>query len=95
MPSPSPPLNASAPCLKLNQYGAGKEDFGIPNERKARIHWYTKAPDFMKSVRWLKLDIAKVQTKGVFLDQVDLSKVDEVGFMDLTPGSGHGPGHSH
>ena len=34
----------------------------------------------------------KVNTKGVFLDKVDLSKVDEIGFADLTPGSGHGTG---
>ena len=43
-------------------------------------------------MRWLKLDIAKVQTKGVLLDKVDLSRVDEIGFVDLTPGSGHGLG---
>jgi hypothetical protein len=43
-------------------------------------------------VRWLKLDIARVVTQGNFLDKVDLSKVDEIGFADLMPGSGHGPG---
>jgi hypothetical protein len=47
---------------------------------------------YLSEVRWLKLDIAKVQTKGVFLDKVDLSRVDAVGFADLTPGSGHGTG---
>jgi hypothetical protein len=26
------------------------------------------------------------------LDKVDLTKVDEIGFVDLTPGSGHGRG---
>ena len=41
---------------------------------------------------WLKLDMPKVQTKGNLLDKVDLSKVDAVGFADLTPGSGHGSG---
>ena len=40
----------------------------------------------------MKLDIEKVQTKGVLLDKVDLSKIDEIGFVDLTPGSGHGLG---
>jgi hypothetical protein len=43
-------------------------------------------------LRWLKLDIARVVTVGTFLDKVDLSQVDEIGFADLMPGSGHGPG---
>jgi hypothetical protein len=47
---------------------------------------------FLSEVRWLKLDMPKVQTKGLLLDKVDLSKVDAVGFADLTPGSGHGQG---
>ena len=47
---------------------------------------------YLADVRWIKLDIAKVQTKGTLLDKVDLSKVDEIGFVDLTPGSGHGLG---
>ena len=43
-------------------------------------------------LHWLKLDIARVVTTGNVLEKVDLSKVDEIGFADLTPGSGHGPG---
>ena len=43
-------------------------------------------------LHWVKLDIARVVTTGLFLDKVDLSKVDEIGYADLTPGSGHGPG---
>jgi hypothetical protein len=43
-------------------------------------------------LRWLKLDIARVVTTGTFLDKVDLTKVDEIGFADLMPSSGHGPG---
>jgi hypothetical protein len=43
-------------------------------------------------LRWLKLDIGRVVTVGNFLDKVDLSKVDEIGFADLMPSSGHGPG---
>jgi hypothetical protein len=46
----------------------------------------------LSDVRWLRLDIEKVVTKGNFVDKPDLSKVDEVGFADLLPGSGHGPG---
>lgn len=43
-------------------------------------------------LRWLKLDVARVVTTGTFVDKVDLSQVDEIGFADLMPGSGHGPG---
>jgi len=53
---------------------------------------YKESEFYLSEVRWLKLDITKVQTKGSLLDKVDLSKVDAVGFADLTPGSGHGTG---
>ncbi len=43
-------------------------------------------------VRWRKLNIAKVVTTGDWVKNPDLSKVDEIGFTDLMPGSGHGPG---
>ncbi len=43
-------------------------------------------------VRWIKMDGAKVWTRGNLLEKVDLSKVDEVGFADIIPGSGHGDG---
>jgi hypothetical protein len=46
----------------------------------------------LADVRWLRLDIAGVVTKGNFVEKPDLSKVDEIGFVDLVPGSGHGPG---
>jgi len=54
------------------------------------------------SVRWLKLDIDNVVTvhaersqppeRGRWVERPDLSRVDEVGFADLMPGSGHGWG---
>jgi len=43
-------------------------------------------------VRWMKIDIARVVTTGVVLDKVDLSRVEQIGFADLLPGSGHGQG---
>jgi hypothetical protein len=46
----------------------------------------------ISEVRWIRLDPDKVQTKGDFVANPDLSKVDEIGFADLTPGSGHGAG---
>ena len=53
---------------------------------------YHESEIYLAEVKWLKLDMPKVQTKGTLLDKVDLSKVDAVGFADLTPGSGHGTG---
>ena len=46
----------------------------------------------LADMRWHKIDIDKVITRGDLVDHVDLSKVDEVGFTDLMPGSGHGDG---
>jgi hypothetical protein len=64
----------------------------IGNHADANTFDYHESEFYLSEVRWLKLDIAKVQTKGDLLDKVDLSKVDAVGFADLTPGSGHGSG---
>jgi hypothetical protein len=47
---------------------------------------------FFADLRWLKLDMPTLTTKGTLLNMVDLSKVDEIGIVDLTPGSGHGLG---
>jgi hypothetical protein len=45
------------------------------------------------SIRWLPLDISRVVTRGqTWVEKPDLSKVDEIGFADLLPGSGHGWG---
>jgi hypothetical protein len=51
------------------------------------------------AIRWIKLDPKRVVTlggTGGALNEIwvtpDLSKVDEVGFVDLMPGSGHGTG---
>ena len=51
-------------------------------------------------LRWMKLDIDRVVTISRYglgeasnwADPPDLSKVDEVRFIDLMPGSGHGSG---
>lgn len=44
------------------------------------------------TVRWLRLDIQRVVTRGTWVENPDLSRVDEVGFADLMPGTGHGWG---
>jgi hypothetical protein len=46
----------------------------------------------VSSIRWLQLDIDRVVTRGTWVEKPDLSRVDEVGFADLLPGSGHGWG---
>jgi hypothetical protein len=46
----------------------------------------------LATVRWLSLDMARVVTRGDKWVQPDLTRVDEVGFADLHPGSGHGWG---
>ena len=54
----------------------------------------------LAGIRWIKLDPDRVVTLGlsggvaneIWVNNPDLSKVDEVGFADLMPGSGHGTG---
>jgi hypothetical protein len=53
---------------------------------------YRTTEFYFAEVRWMVLDEATLTTKGQLLSDVDLSKVDEIGFADLTPGSGHGFG---
>lgn len=48
---------------------------------------------YVSEVRWRKLDVERmVTTSGGpdWVEKPDLSKVDEIGFTDLMPGSGHG-----
>jgi hypothetical protein len=65
-------------------------------QRRERADAYTfdyhESDFYFGELRWLKLDIQTLTTKGTLLDKVDLTRVDEVGFVDLTPGSGHGLG---
>src|ERR1700691_1431824 len=55
------------------------------------------------NVRWIKLDPERVVTvppgqasgnpnTGIWVTNPDLNKIDEIGFVDLIPGSGHGQG---
>lgn len=75
------------PVLKL-----ADGTFLIGNHVDANALDYLESEFYLSEVKWLKLDMPKVQTKGTLLDKVDLSKVDAIGFADLTPGSGHGTG---
>ncbi len=53
---------------------------------------FDEADVSIADVRWMKVDPARMVTVGNIIDHPDLSKVDEVGFADLMPGSGHGNG---
>jgi hypothetical protein len=57
----------------------------------------------LTSIRWIKLDPERVVTVNsgpaaanpnntIWVPNPDLSKVEEIGFVDLMPGSGHGTG---
>jgi hypothetical protein len=64
----------------------------VGNHVDANTLDYLESEFYVSEVRWLKLDVATVRTRGTLLEKVDLSKVDAVGFADLSPGSGHGTG---
>jgi hypothetical protein len=53
---------------------------------------FNEADVSIADLRWLTLDIDRVVAVGNWVEHPDLSRVDEVGFADLMPGSGHGPG---
>ena len=64
----------------------------VGNHADGEISDYHETEFSIADVQWIKLDIDKVVARGDFLAKPDLSKVDEVGFADLMPGSGHGQG---
>jgi len=55
------------------------------------VDWLTDEFSF-SGMRWMTLDIARLVTTGNPVLNPDLTKVDEIGFVDLAPGSGHGAG---
>lgn len=75
------------PLVKLADGRMLVGDFADMNMNEYRVVDFQLAP-----LGWLLLDPATLTTKGTLLTDVDLGKVDEVGFIDLTPGSGHGFG---
>ena len=46
----------------------------------------------VSDMKWRKLDPERVVTTGDWVAAPNLSKVDEIGFADLMPGTGHGQG---
>jgi hypothetical protein len=94
------------PNLELKLYGPGAKDIqptGVAQSDSnplllvgdhadgSTVDWHENEFS-IADVRWRELNIAKVVTTGDWVNNPDLSKVDEIGFTDLLPGSGHGPG---
>ena len=81
------------PVIKLADGSLFVGDVGSENVAMMAVSEFPVA-----TVRWVKLDPVRVVTLGSPgpFNQIwvtpDLSKVDEVGFADLIPGSGHGTG---
>jgi len=46
----------------------------------------------IQEVNWITFDTEKGVTRGVIMEDLDLSRVDEIGFTDLQPGADHGNG---
>jgi len=70
---------------------------------EAHVPMLTQTEFSLSGIRWIKLDPARVVTVNsgaagggganeIWVLNPDLSKVDEVGFADLMPASGHGTG---
>jgi hypothetical protein len=80
-------FHAVRPILKLadGTWLVGDHAAGTPAD-------FNESEVSIAEVRWIKLDIERVVTTGRWVENPDLSKVDEIGFADLMPGSGHGPG---
>lgn len=55
------------------------------------IDWLVSDISFAE-LRWRRLDSERVVTVGDWVSNPNLGKVDEIGFVDLMPGSGHGQG---
>jgi hypothetical protein len=75
--------------------------FYIGDHSEASTTTFLESEFAFAGLRWMKLDADRVVTVGRYgpvgeasnwADPPDLSKVDEVGFADLMPGSGHGSG---
>ena len=58
---------------------------GLPSSKSTL---FLQSEFAIRSVRWLPLDISRVVTVGKSWTTPDLSRVDEIGFADLVPGSG-------
>ena len=79
------------PVVKLadGNYFVGDSGDGA---QSANSQLFVESEVAIANVRWLPLEISRIVTRGDKFVQPDLSRVDEIGFADLHPGSGHGWG---
>ena len=86
------------PVIKLADGNLLVGDLEFESVAKLTLHEFS-----LLNIRWIKLDPERVVTvppgrvsgnpnMGIWFPNVDLSKIDEIGFVDLIPGSGHGQG---
>ncbi|HUO20970.1 MAG TPA: hypothetical protein VMU59_00450 [Caulobacteraceae bacterium] len=82
-------LHRVHPIVKLADGTWLVGEHGDSNEADFHANEFT-----LSESRWIRLDIDRVVTRDDWMDgtSVDFSKVDEVGFTSLMPGSGHGDG---
>lgn len=72
----------------------------VGDHADASVPMFTMREFSLADVRWIKFDPDRAVTLGtpggianqIWVNSPDLSKVEEVGFADLMPGSGHGVG---
>jgi len=64
----------------------------IGDHTEGSVTDWTEDEFLVSDVRWLRADPTRMVTTGVWINNPDLSKIDEIGFVDLMPASGHGPG---
>jgi hypothetical protein len=79
------------PVVKLADGNWFVGDYG-EGSHSANSTLFLESEVALASVRWLPLDISRIVTVGQAWASPDLSRVDEIGFADLLPGSGHGWG---
>jgi len=84
-------FHVARPVLKLadGTWLVGDYAEGAPSSNSTL---FLESEFAISTIRWLALDIDRVVTRGTWIEKPDLRRVDEVGFADLLPGSGHGWG---
>jgi len=84
-------FHAARPVVKL-----ADGTWLIGDRADVSLNFFNEIEFSPATIRWLALNIDRVvtknQTNGQWIDNPDLTKVDEVGYADLMPGSGHGFG---
>jgi hypothetical protein len=91
-------FHAVRPVVKLANGTLLIGDLSFESVAKLSLHEFS-----LLNIRWIKLDPERIVTvtagpavgnpnPGIWVPSPDLSKVDEIGFADLMPGSGHGQG---